>query len=209
MRLMRILGAGLALATLAGCAVPAAVTIASYAADGASLLTTGRSMSDHGLSILLRQDCALFRAVEGEPVCRPMQKTDPVYTLAFAPRRYDYPDPEASPRPPGPAAQPLPARPDSLPVRQTPPPRRADTAAHTTGRAGRQPRAARTARATGRARSARPTAAAARPPRWPVPARRTSASPITAATGPFPPAIASSPAPSTSSPAPPKSSNRL
>ena len=80
---------------LSGCAVPAAVSIASYAADGASLVSTGRSVSDHGISILLQQDCALFRFVRGRAVCKPMAKDDLVYDVAFANRTYAYRDPDS------------------------------------------------------------------------------------------------------------------
>ena len=94
MRVWAIAGAGALLASLGGCAVPTAVTIASYAADGASFLSTGRSVTDHGISILMQEDCALFRVVRGKPICRPMQKSDLVYGVAFAERRFDYRDPD-------------------------------------------------------------------------------------------------------------------
>lgn len=95
MRVLRIAGAALALTGLTGCGVPVAVSVASYAADGASFLSTGRSMTDHGISILLQEDCALFRAVKAKPVCQPMNKDDLVYDVAFAHRTYNYPDPDA------------------------------------------------------------------------------------------------------------------
>ncbi|MGO8914705.1 MAG: SPOR domain-containing protein [Stellaceae bacterium] len=54
----------------AGCAVPPAVTIASFAADGVSYLTTGKSVTDHGISIATGHDCALLRPVFADkPVC--------------------------------------------------------------------------------------------------------------------------------------------
>lgn len=94
MRLVGWIGMGAMAAALAGCAAPAALTVASYAADGASVMATGRSVSDHGLSILLKKDCALFRVVQGKAVCRPMTEDDPVYAIAFAHRTYDYSDPD-------------------------------------------------------------------------------------------------------------------
>ena len=89
MRLLTAAGACLASIGLTACGVPTGVTLASYAADGASLLSTGRS-------ILLQEDCALFRVVQGKPVCQPMQPDDLVYDIAFADRTYDYGDPTDS-----------------------------------------------------------------------------------------------------------------
>lgn len=100
MRIWMMATAAVAAVGLSGCAVPAAVSIASYAADGASLVSTGRSVSDHGISILLQQDCALFRFVRGRAVCKPMKKDDLVYDVAFANRSYSYSDPD-SPSLPG------------------------------------------------------------------------------------------------------------
>jgi cell division septation protein DedD len=44
-----------------GCALPAGVVIASYAADGVSYVATGKSVTDHGLSAATGHDCALLR----------------------------------------------------------------------------------------------------------------------------------------------------
>lgn len=53
-----------------GCAVPPAVTIASLAADGVSYVTTGKSVTDHGISVATGHDCALLRPVlRDKPVC--------------------------------------------------------------------------------------------------------------------------------------------
>lgn len=54
----------------AGCAVPTAVTIGSFAADGVSYVATGKSVTDHGLSAATGHDCALLRPVlSDKPVC--------------------------------------------------------------------------------------------------------------------------------------------
>jgi cell division septation protein DedD len=54
----------------AGCAVPPAVTIASFAADGVSYVATGKSVTDHGISAATGHDCALLRPVlNNKPVC--------------------------------------------------------------------------------------------------------------------------------------------
>jgi cell division septation protein DedD len=53
-----------------GCALPAGVVIASYAADGASYIATGKSVTDHGLSAATGHDCALLRPIlQQKSVC--------------------------------------------------------------------------------------------------------------------------------------------
>ena len=55
---------------LGGCAMPPVVTLASLAADGVSYVTTGKSVSDHGISAATSHDCALMRPVfTGKPMC--------------------------------------------------------------------------------------------------------------------------------------------
>ena len=54
-----------------GCAaVPAGVKVASLVGDGISYATTGKSLTDHLISGAMHRDCALFRIVEGESICR-------------------------------------------------------------------------------------------------------------------------------------------
>lgn len=54
----------------AGCVLPPAVTIASFAADGVSYAATGKSVTDHGISAATGHDCALLRPVlDDKPVC--------------------------------------------------------------------------------------------------------------------------------------------
>jgi len=66
-------------ALLAGCGLPPAVVIASYASDGVSYIATGKSVTDHGLSAAIGRDCALFRIVKGKPICgdEPTQRAHP------------------------------------------------------------------------------------------------------------------------------------
>jgi len=54
---------------LSGCGAPPALIIASYAADGASYVATGKSVTDHGISAATGRDCALLRTIQGKPVC--------------------------------------------------------------------------------------------------------------------------------------------
>lgn len=56
---------------VAGCALPPAFSIASFAADGISYLATGKSTTDHALSLIAQEDCAMMRALEEKPICVP------------------------------------------------------------------------------------------------------------------------------------------
>ena len=66
---LALLVLGLPLLT-GGCAVTA-VTAASYGADGASYAETGKTTSDHFMSMVSKKDCALFRVFDNQNVCRP------------------------------------------------------------------------------------------------------------------------------------------
>ncbi len=55
---------------LSACAVPPSVQIASWVADGVSYIVTQKSLTDHGLSLLAQRDCALWRGIKGEAICR-------------------------------------------------------------------------------------------------------------------------------------------
>jgi hypothetical protein len=54
--------------SLSGCGLPPVVTYASTAADIFSYLTTGKSVTDHGISMVLEKDCVLLRVLDG-PIC--------------------------------------------------------------------------------------------------------------------------------------------
>jgi hypothetical protein len=54
---------------LAGCAIPPALTIASLAVDGVSYLSTGKSTTDHALSAVASEDCALMRVLQEKAIC--------------------------------------------------------------------------------------------------------------------------------------------
>ena len=66
---LALLVLGLPLLT-GGCAVTA-VTAASYGADGASYADSGKSTTDHFISMVSKKDCAMFRALRNENVCHP------------------------------------------------------------------------------------------------------------------------------------------
>lgn len=59
------------LLVLSGCALPPAVSVASLVADGVSYAATGKSTTDHAISAVARQDCALLRLAQGEELCDP------------------------------------------------------------------------------------------------------------------------------------------
>jgi|GEM_PF-1235298 len=61
---------GASVLVLSGCALPVPLQVASWALDGISVITTQKSLTDHGLSIVAQKDCAVWRGlVEGE-LCR-------------------------------------------------------------------------------------------------------------------------------------------
>lgn len=60
---------GLFLAVSA-CGLPPIVSAVSYAIEGASYAASGKSMTDHALSAAADRDCAMFRIVKGEEICR-------------------------------------------------------------------------------------------------------------------------------------------
>jgi hypothetical protein len=82
---VRIFGSALLLALfLSGCALPPAVTVASFVADGVSYVATGKSTTDHAISAVVGEDCALLRTVQDKAICDPdgdvlveLVRTDP------------------------------------------------------------------------------------------------------------------------------------
>ncbi len=65
---MRWLLFAAAAVALSGCGIPPIISVASLALDFASYGATGKTVTDHGLSVVLQQDCALLRGLEGQ-VC--------------------------------------------------------------------------------------------------------------------------------------------
>ncbi len=61
---------------LGGCIMPLGVQVASLIADGVSLVTTDKTLTDHGLSAVTEQDCAMWRVANGEEVCRDYEPSD-------------------------------------------------------------------------------------------------------------------------------------
>lgn len=69
----------MAVTLLGGCgAIPPAIGLISYAADGVSFLASGKTLSDHALSAAANQDCKLFRMVQNLEVCADWGTEPPV-----------------------------------------------------------------------------------------------------------------------------------
>ncbi len=76
---------------LSGCALPPAITIASLMLDVASYASTGKTVADHGISMVFQKDCALLRGLGGE-ICL---EADPARTSREREARnlqFDYPE---------------------------------------------------------------------------------------------------------------------
>ncbi len=54
---------------LAGCVLPPAFTIASFAADGFSLALSHKTVTDQAISLLAHRDCRLWRLMQAKPIC--------------------------------------------------------------------------------------------------------------------------------------------
>ncbi len=72
------------------CALPLPLQLAAWTADGISYLMTSKSMSDHGLSAAVGQDCAVHRVVTEGAICR--EEADSETVLASSKDASDTPD---------------------------------------------------------------------------------------------------------------------
>ncbi len=73
---------GAAAIGLTGCLLPAPVMLASYGATGVVLLETGKTPTDHAISAVREEDCALVRALRREAICRERATVDTVVAEA-------------------------------------------------------------------------------------------------------------------------------
>lgn len=73
----------LALAT-AGCAAPPLVVGASYAADGGLLVASNKTSTDHLMSMVSKQDCAMWRVIRGRPICTEREDGHDPYEVDYA-----------------------------------------------------------------------------------------------------------------------------
>ena len=60
----------MAVGLLSGCALPPAVSIASYVGDGFLYIVSGKSSTDHGISALTGEDCATWRVLNNDDICK-------------------------------------------------------------------------------------------------------------------------------------------
>jgi hypothetical protein len=75
-RCSRIGAAALMALALSACGtVPTPLSVASYAVDGISYAVSGKALGDHALSVVMDEDCALTRAVQGRYICHDVGDT--------------------------------------------------------------------------------------------------------------------------------------
>src|SRR4029453_17218042 len=79
-----VLGVGL---MTGACGAPLAVSGAGYAADGGLLVASDKTSTDHMISMVSKQDCALWRVIKGRAVCKPREGDKDPYKV-------DYDDPQ-------------------------------------------------------------------------------------------------------------------
>lgn len=70
MRILLVPALAFILSGCAALAIPPALTIASYATDGASYLATDKSLTDHMLSDALGRNCAVWRILRARSICK-------------------------------------------------------------------------------------------------------------------------------------------
>lgn len=71
-----------------GCALPVPLQLATFAASGFSYATTGKGISDHAVSAVAEQDCAMHRIAFGEEMCNGEPSTGAV-VVENAPTKTD------------------------------------------------------------------------------------------------------------------------
>jgi hypothetical protein len=73
----------LCLPLLTGACAGAAVTAVSYGADGVSYADSGKSTTDHFASMVSKKDCALWRVVRNQNICRPREGDKDPYKVDY------------------------------------------------------------------------------------------------------------------------------
>ncbi len=81
MRFVWLAGLSLLVSGCAAFAIPPALSIASYAVDGISYVATGKSVTDHMLSSIVGEDCAMWRLVKLENPCHEWEEGEDSDTL--------------------------------------------------------------------------------------------------------------------------------
>ncbi|GEM_PF-3546225 len=70
MRVLRIIAVVAVGSGIAGCVLPPAFTIASFVADGVSVASSGKTVTDHAISLLAHEDCRVWRLLQGKSICQ-------------------------------------------------------------------------------------------------------------------------------------------
>lgn len=70
---------------LSACAMPASIQVATWAIDGISYITTKKSVTDHGISIIAGQDCAMLKVVTKGTLCEEYADQDVLVASADGP----------------------------------------------------------------------------------------------------------------------------
>ncbi|MGD9882208.1 MAG: hypothetical protein AB7U95_18995, partial [Reyranella sp.] len=73
----------LALST-AGCGAPPLIVGASYAADGGLLAASDKTSTDHLMSMVSKQDCAMWRVFRSRPICSERENGHDPYEVDYA-----------------------------------------------------------------------------------------------------------------------------
>lgn len=69
-RMSRLAAAVGLMVALNACAIPPVVSVAKLAADGVLFASTGKTSTDHGLSMVTGKDCETFRMLEQQDICQ-------------------------------------------------------------------------------------------------------------------------------------------
>jgi len=86
--MLKVIALGTTVLLLGGCALPVPLQIASWVLDGVSVLTTQKSVADHGISLLAEKDCAVWRGVVEGEFCR--DEIDPTVMVADGGRKPEF-----------------------------------------------------------------------------------------------------------------------
>jgi hypothetical protein len=75
-----VLGAAL---LTGACGAPLVVTGASYAADGGFLVASDKTSTDHMISMVSKQDCAMWRVLRGRAICKEREGDKDPYNVDY------------------------------------------------------------------------------------------------------------------------------
>lgn len=79
----RLILVALGLPLLTGGCAGAALTAVSYGADGVSYVETGKSTTDHFVSMVSKKDCAFWRIVRNQQICREREGDHDPYQVNY------------------------------------------------------------------------------------------------------------------------------